>query len=181
MKAIKLTLVVMMAMLCTMGTTAIAATTTPNKDNTTENTNSSTNDNPQRLQKGSTSIKGHILDARSGEHIPYVTITIKGTTIGTVADGTGHFTMRNLPDGEFTIVAEYLGYKSVEHTIAVGHEKHLDISITLEEQPMSMDDVVVSATRNETNKKNTATIVNVTSSKLFENTASTNLSESIKF
>ena len=171
----------MMAMLCTMGTTAIAATTTPNKDNTTENTNSSTNDNPQRLQKGSTSIKGHILDARSGEHIPYVTITVKGTTIGTVADGTGHFTMRNLPDGEFTIVAEYLGYKSVEHTIAAPHEKYLDISITLEEQPMSMDDVVVSATRNETNKKNTATIVNVTSSKLFENTASTNLSESIKF
>ncbi len=171
----------MMAMLCAMGTTAIAATTTPNTDNTTENTNDSANDNPQRLRMGSTSLKGHILDATSGEHIPYVTVTIKGTTIGTVADATGHFTMRNLPDGEFTIVAEYLGYKSVEHTIAAGHEKNLDVSITLEEQPMAMDDVVVSATRNETNKKNTATVVNVTSSKIFENTASTNLAESIKF
>ena len=85
----------MMAMLCAMGTTAIAATTTPNTDNTTENTNDSANDNPQRLRMGSTSLKGHILDATSGEHIPYVTVTIKGTTIGTVADATGHFTMRN--------------------------------------------------------------------------------------
>jgi outer membrane receptor for ferrienterochelin and colicins len=46
---------------------------------------------------------------------------------------------------------------------------------------MSMDDVVVSATRNETNKRNTATIVNVTSHKIFDNTASTNLAESVRF
>jgi outer membrane receptor for ferrienterochelin and colicins len=31
---------------------------------------------------------GHILDAATGEHIPYVTISVKGTTIGTVADAT---------------------------------------------------------------------------------------------
>ena len=46
---------------------------------------------------------------------------------------------------------------------------------------MSMDDVVVSATRNEPTKRNTATIVNVTSHKIFDNTASTNLAESVRF
>ncbi len=44
-----------------------------------------------------------------------------------------------------------------------------------------MDAVVVSATRNETNKKSTAVVVNVASAKLFETTASTNLAESMKF
>lgn len=44
-----------------------------------------------------------------------------------------------------------------------------------------MDMVVVSATRNETNKKQSATIVNVASGKLFENTGSSNLAETMRF
>ena len=26
---------------------------------------------------------GHVVDSRSGEHLPFITITVKGTTIGT--------------------------------------------------------------------------------------------------
>lgn len=176
MKVSKLTLVVVMVMLCALGSSANAVVISPINDNIT-----TPNDDSQRLRLGSTSIKGHIIDKATNEHIPYVTISVKGTTIGTVADATGHFTLRNLPDTEFTLVAEFLGYKSVELVIPAKHDKSIDLSITLEEQSMSMDDVVVSATRNETNKRNTATIVNVTSHKIFDNTASTNLAESVRF
>ena len=176
MKVSKLTLVVVMVMLCALGSSANAVVISPINDNIT-----TPNDDSQRLRLGSTSIKGHIIDKSTNEHIPYVTISVKGTTIGTVADATGHFTLRNLPDTEFTLVAEFLGYKSVEVVIPAKHDKSIDLSITLEEQSMSMDDVVVSATRNETNKRNTATIVNVTSHKIFDNTASTNLAESVRF
>ena len=176
MKVSKLTLVVVMVMLCAICSSANAVVISPINDNIT-----TPNDDSQRLRLGSTSIKGHIIDKATNEHIPYVTISVKGTTIGTVADATGHFTLRNLPDTEFTLVAEFLGYKSVEVVIPAKHDKSIDLSITLEEQSMSMDDVVVSATRNETNKRNTATIVNVTSHKIFDNTASTNLAESVRF
>ncbi len=176
MKVTKLALVVVMAMLCALGASASAAVVSPINDNIT-----TPNDDSHRLRLGSTSIKGHIIDKATNEHIPYVTVSVKGTTIGTVADATGHFTLRNLPDTEFTLVAEFLGYKSVEVAIPAKHDKNIDLSITLEEQSMSMDDVVVSATRNETNKRNTATIVNVTSHKIFDNTASTNLAESVRF
>ena len=176
MKVTKLALVVVMAMLCALGTSASAAVVSPINDNIT-----TPNDDSHRLRLGSTSIKGHIIDKATNEHIPYVTVSVKGTTIGTVADATGHFTLRNLPDTEFTLVAEFLGYKSVEVVIPAKHDSGIDLSITLEEQPMSMDDVVVSATRNETNKRHTATIVNVTSNKIFENTASSNLAESVRF
>ena len=176
MKVTKLALVVVMAMLCALGTSASAAVVSPINDNIT-----TPNDDSHRLRLGSTSIKGHIIDKSTNEHIPYVTIIVKGTTIGTVADATGHFMLRNLPDTDFTLVAEFLGYKSVEVEIPAKHDKNIDLSITLEEQSMSMDDVVVSATRNETNKRHTATIVNVTSNKIFENTASSNLAESVRF
>ena len=126
-------------------------------------------------------ITGHIIDKKSGEHIPYVTLSIKNTTYGTVADITGHYFLKNLPAGEFTLVAEMVGYKSVEQKIVLRANKTIEVNFILEEEALSMDEVVVSATRNETNKKSTATIVNVASAKLFENTASTNLAESIRF
>ena len=31
-----------------------------------------------------------------------MTVALKGTTIGTMTDGTGHYFLKNLPEGEFT-------------------------------------------------------------------------------
>lgn len=126
-------------------------------------------------------IYGHIIDAKTQEHIPYVTISIKGTTLGTVADASGHFFMKNLPEGIHTVVAESLNYKSAEQQVTVEKGKNVEINFILQESVLSMDAVVVSATRNETNKKSSATIVNVSSTKLFENTASSNLAETLRF
>ena len=36
-----------------------------------------------------THITGHILNKNNGEHVPYMTIAITGTPIGTVTDETG--------------------------------------------------------------------------------------------
>ncbi|MBR6672717.1 MAG: TonB-dependent receptor [Alistipes sp.] len=135
----------------------------------------------QRIKASDANIHGHIIDARTRAHIPFVTISIKDTTIGTVADATGHFFLKNLPLGEYTIVAEAVGLKSNEQVIKLEPHKTIEVNFTMEEETMAMDEVVVSATRNETNKKSTATIVNVASAKLFENTASSNLAESMKF
>lgn len=135
----------------------------------------------QRIKASDANIHGHIIDARTRAHIPFVTISIKDTTIGTVADATGHFFLKNLPLGEYTIVAEAVGLKSNEQVIKLEPNKTVEVNFTMEEETMAMDEVVVSATRNETNKKSTATIVNVASAKLFENTASSNLAESMKF
>lgn len=64
---------------------------------------------------------GHVVDTKTGEHLPYVTIQLKGTTIGTTTDHTGHYFLKNLPEGTFTIVAKFLGYKTEERTVTVQH------------------------------------------------------------
>ena len=135
----------------------------------------------QSTKPSDANIHGHIIDGATGQHIPFVTISIKGTTIGTVADATGHYFLKNLPEGECVVVAESVGYESKEQTVTLIRRKSVEINFTMREQTMTMDEVVVSATRNETNKKSTATIVNVASAKLFENTASSNLAETMKF
>ena len=126
-------------------------------------------------------IHGHIIHAQTREHIPFVTITIKGTTIGLVADASGHFFLKNLPVGEHTIVAEAIGLETVERTVRAEAGRSIEINFEMTDATHTMDEVVVSATRNETNKKATATIVNVASAKLFDTTGSNNLAESMAF
>ena len=48
-------------------------------------------------------IFGHVVDKATGEHLPGITIILKGTTIGSVTDDSGHYMLKNLPEGEFTI------------------------------------------------------------------------------
>ena len=53
------------------------------------------------LKKSDANIIGHVLDKKTSEHLPYITIALKGTTIGTVTDATGHYFLKNLPEGNF--------------------------------------------------------------------------------
>ncbi|MCX4262842.1 MAG: TonB-dependent receptor [Alistipes sp.] len=126
-------------------------------------------------------IYGHIINASNNEHLPYASIAVKGTTIGCSSDATGHYYLKNLPVGRHTIVVTLLGFETIEQPIEAVAGKNIEMNFTLEEQAMSLDEVVVSATRNETNRRRTATVVNVASQKLFESTASSNLSESMNF
>lgn len=34
---------------------------------------------------------GHVLDEKTGEHLPYVNVQVKGTNIGTITDESGHY------------------------------------------------------------------------------------------
>ena len=126
-------------------------------------------------------IFGHILDAATGEHIPYATVAIKGTTIGCAADASGHYKLTNMPIGEYTLIVSAVGYASLEQTYTAERRRSNEINFRLEEEALLMDEIVVSATRNETNRRETATVVNVASTRLFEGTASANLSEAMNF
>ena len=124
---------------------------------------------------------GHVLDANTQEHIPYATVAIKGTTIGCAANSSGHYILNNLPVGEQEIVVSAIGYENVELKLDIKPETSIELNFTLDEANTMVDEVVVSATRNETNRRTTSTVVNVASTKLFESTASSNLSEAMNF
>lgn len=126
-------------------------------------------------------IFGHIIDLTTGEHIPYATVAIKGTTIGCAADATGHYKINNIPEGEHTLVVTALGYGTVEMPYTAKRGISEEHNFSLIESVTLVDEVVVSATRNETNRRQTATVVTVSSATLFEGTASSSLSEAMNF
>ena len=72
------------------------------------------------LRKSDANIVGHILDKNTKEHLPYITVALKGTTIGTVTDATGHYFLKNLPEGNFVLEVSSVGYKTVRRN-AINH------------------------------------------------------------
>lgn len=120
---------------------------------------------------------GHVVDTKTGEHLPYVTIQLKGTTIGTTTDHTGHYFLKNLPEGTFTIVAKFLGYKTEERTVTVQHNTTQEVNFSLSTDDVAIDEVVVSANRNETARRLAPNLVSVVGSKVFDITQSTCLAQ----
>lgn len=117
----------------------------------------------------------------NGEHIPYINIVLKGTTIGTSTDATGHYFFKNLPEGDFTLLVSGIGYKTAEKQVPCVANKTLEINFEVEEDAVQLDGVVVSANRNEVNRTEAPTIVNIISPKLFETTNSVCLSQGLNF
>ena len=136
---------------------------------------------PDQRKGTDANLVGHIIDAGTSLHIPYATVALKGTTIGCASDASGHYKINNIPEGEYTIVVTALGYGTVEMPFTAVKKKTVEYNFTLIEMATLVEEIVVSATRNETNRRQTSTVVNVASTKLFEGTASANLSEAMNF
>lgn len=134
-----------------------------------------------KIRKTDANIVGDVKDKNTKEHIPYATISIQGTTIGTVTDNTGHYFLKNLPVGDFTITVNCLGYKPISKKVKTIKGKTLIIDFIIEEDFVALDGVVVSANRSETKRRLAPTLVNVVSLKTFEQTNSCNLSQGLNF
>jgi outer membrane receptor for ferrienterochelin and colicins len=126
-------------------------------------------------------VTGHVVNITSKEYIPFINISIKGTTIGTATDATGHYFLKNLPTGKFTMVVSGVGYKTIEKEIDLTSVKSLEENFEMEEDQIMLEGVVVSANRNETNRREAPTIVNIISPKGFEITNSVCLAQGLDF
>lgn len=133
------------------------------------------------LNPSDANVVGHILDKKTGEHLSFINVFLKGTTIGTSADATGHYYLKNLPEGEFTVVVKTIGYKTIEHPVTLKKGKTLELNFEVEEDAVSLDGVVVSANRNETTRRMAPSLVNVLDGKTFETTHATSLADGLNF
>jgi len=80
-------------------------------------------------------VKGHVKDT-TGEPVIGANVLVKGTTVGTITDVNGNFTI-NTNRGE-TLLISFVGYKEQAHTV-----QNPVINVTLVEDSEMLDDVVV--------------------------------------
>ena len=126
-------------------------------------------------------IIGHVIDADEKLHLPYVVIRVLGTTISTTTDGTGHYFFKNLPEDTLTLEVRYAGFRTITRKVIVRKNETREVNFVMQPDEISLDEVVVSANRSETKRREAPNLVNVLDGKEFETTQSTCLAQGLNF
>jgi outer membrane receptor for ferrienterochelin and colicins len=130
-------------------------------------------------QRTDANIIGHVVS--KGEHLSFVPVVLKGTTIGATTDETGHYHLINLSEGHYVIKVQPLGYKPLEKEISIKKGETKEVNFELEEDVLGLEEVVVTGDRNEKNRKESSVIVNTLTPKLFTVINSVTLSDGLNF
>ena len=132
-------------------------------------------------EKCEATIHGHITDSNTKEHIPYITVTIDGTTIGTTTDATGHYTLYHVPVGKFKVSVSAIGYANQTKEVEVECGTDLQLNFETTESQITLDAVVVSANRNETTRREAPSLVNILDSDLLNKVSAPTIAEGLSF
>ncbi len=92
-----------------------------------------------------TIIKGVVTDELTGDPMPFVSVFLKGTTVGTLTDSTGKFRIETRLTAK-SIVFSFLGYVTVFRTIIPGKDQTL--SVKLMQNSIKLNDVYVRPEKN---------------------------------
>ncbi len=86
-------------------------------------------------------LEGQVVDAADGSPLTGVTVVLEGTTVGAASDMDGKWSLR-IPAGSYNILFSFIGYetKSIRFT---GKNLADFARITLQQEAVEMDDVVV--------------------------------------
>lgn len=127
------------------------------------------------------SVYGHVLDKSSGEHVPFLVVALKGTTIATTTGDSGHYYLEHLPEGKFILQVSGIGYKTADVEVELRDGVSLEVNFQLEEDVVLLDGVVVSANRSETTRRMAPTLVNVVNMDTYDKVNATSLSQGLIF
>ena len=100
-------------------------------------------------QSNKYTISGSVKDASSGEDLIGVTIYVKELpTSGALTNDYGFYSL-TLPEGEYTLIYKYIGFVRLEQKISLTEE--IKLNLELEEEQVQLDEVVISAEKEDQN------------------------------
>ncbi len=94
-------------------------------------------------------IRGFVSDKNTGEPIMFCNVTIGGTSHGSQTDLNGMYTLARIPEGEHKIVVTFIGYNKLTKDISLNNGQILTLKFELESSTVNIDEVEISAERQE--------------------------------
>jgi iron complex outermembrane receptor protein len=97
------------------------------------------------ISAASVRISGRITDAGTGKALAGANIVLEGTVWGTSTGSDGQFTL-TCPAGSYRLMVRYIGYRVYVQSLEI-REEMPRVEISLNEAPIELSEVVVTATR----------------------------------
>lgn len=126
-------------------------------------------------------IIGHVIEKETEQNVPQATVWLVGTDKWTVSNNDGHFEFQGLKAGTYRVQVSALGYNEVTKEVTVDDAYDVTLHFQLEDSAEYLDEVVVSANRNEISRKDAPVVVSVLSDDLFETVNSMDLARSLNY
>ncbi len=138
-------------------------------------------DHTAAISKTGACVEGQVTSERDGRVLPYADVAVKGTNIVTNTDITGHYALRDLPVGNLVIEVKLVGYRTATQQVSTVGNATVQQDIVLTEDAIALDEVVVSANRSLTLRREAPALVSVLDKRLFTITQSMNMYQTLNF
>jgi outer membrane receptor protein involved in Fe transport len=103
-------------------------------------------------------VSGTVSDSE-GDPLPGATVQLSGTALGTVTDDEGRYLLGSVPAGEQSLIVSFIGYQTVRKTILIESGRVANADVTLAEDPLGLDEIVVSGTFNPATRIESSTAI----------------------
>lgn len=101
-------------------------------------------------------VTGTVIDAATGNAIPFAQVGIPGTATGTTTDADGRFRLEGVPAGAVTLRVQNLGYRTREVVVAAGEDT---VRIELATDYLNVEEIVVTGRATTVQRRNAANAV----------------------
>lgn len=95
-------------------------------------------------------ITGTVKDAETGETLPFCNVFINNTTISTVTDMDGKFTLPNLESGPLEVGFSFMGYVAETRKVTLNPGGTLTVNLDMKPFATELNDVEIKASRDKT-------------------------------
>src|SRR5512137_1624018 len=104
---------------------------------------------PLILKAGTTGkISGRVVDATTNEPLIGANVSVKETTLGTMTDIDGYYTINNIPPGKYSVVVGFVGFRKFTMTdVVIKIDLTTQVNPKLQPEAVQADEVVVVAER----------------------------------
>lgn len=111
-------------------------------------------------QKGS--VKGFVVDQTNGEAVPYASVRLDNTDMGAATDDKGFFNIPNIPEGTYTLIVSFIGYKQHSDTINIVKGKTINLKVQISQIDNELAGVEISAEKQKQRTETRVSVVSVT-------------------
>jgi len=124
-------------------------------------------------------ISGIVTQTESGKPVPYATVQIEGSTLGTMADSTGKFIIHHIPVGEHRLLISSVGFEALSLAVTVTEGSAEKLDLRLKTARVDAGSIVVTGTRTPRYVKDVPVFTEVVTKASIEDKSAHNIFEAL--
>ena len=99
-------------------------------------------------------IKGNVSDQQTGETLPFASVFLANTTVGTVTNEKGDFVLRIPKSGSYDLIIKFSGYKTYTQSVQFFEPQTFEVNAKLEVETRVIKGVTVTAKKDDEWRRN---------------------------